>query len=77
MYFLLPETENRSLEDIEIHFSDNDRKMTDRKIKKSSKNTATATDSEKPVEQNSVGVENEKQIKQKTGYSNEGFAADS
>lgn len=29
MYFLLPETENCSLEDIERHFSDNSKKLTD------------------------------------------------
>lgn len=34
MYFLLPETEDRTLEDIEMHFSDNKRKLTDRKIQK-------------------------------------------
>lgn len=28
----MPETENRSLEDIEFHFSDNSKKLTDRKI---------------------------------------------
>lgn len=33
-FFFLPETERRTLEDIEIHFSDNHRKITDRKIKK-------------------------------------------
>lgn len=30
----MPETEDRSLEDIEVHFSDNQRKITDRKIQK-------------------------------------------
>lgn len=34
IYFFIPETERRSLEDIEIHFSDNNRKLTDRKIRK-------------------------------------------
>ena len=34
MYFLIPETENRTLEDIELHFSDNNRKITDIKIAK-------------------------------------------
>lgn len=33
-YIIIPETENRTLEDIELHFSDNDRKLTDRKIQK-------------------------------------------
>lgn len=34
MYFILPETEGRTLEDIELHFSDNSKKLTDRKIAK-------------------------------------------
>lgn len=34
MYFLLPETENRTLEDIELHFSDNKRKLTDIRIRR-------------------------------------------
>lgn len=34
MYKIMPETENRSLEDIEMHFSDNSKKLTDRKIAK-------------------------------------------
>lgn len=33
MYWMLPETENRSLEDIELHFSDNSRSMTDINIR--------------------------------------------
>lgn len=33
-YKILPETENRTLEDIERHFADNSRKLTDRKIAK-------------------------------------------
>lgn len=32
MYLILPETEGCTLEDIEIHFSDNNRKLTDRRI---------------------------------------------
>lgn len=34
IFLYVPETERRTLEDIEVHFSDNNRKMTDRKIKK-------------------------------------------
>lgn len=34
MYFFLPETENRSLEDIEFFFSDRNRKITDVHIRK-------------------------------------------
>ncbi|XP_055302407.1 facilitated trehalose transporter Tret1-like [Sitodiplosis mosellana] len=38
-YFILPETENISLDDIERHFSDNSKKITDRKIRKSNMKT--------------------------------------
>lgn len=38
MYFILPETEGCTLEDIEIHFSDNSRKLTDRYIVRHSEN---------------------------------------
>lgn len=34
MYFILPETEERSLRDIELHFADNTRRFTDIKIQK-------------------------------------------
>ena len=35
IYFYLPETEQRTLEDIELHFSDNNKKLKDIKIPKS------------------------------------------
>lgn len=35
IYFYLPETEKRTLEDIELHFSDNNKKLNDIKIPKS------------------------------------------
>lgn len=34
MYQIMPETEGRTLEDIEMHFSDNSKKITDRNIVK-------------------------------------------
>lgn len=34
MYFILIETEGRSLEEIELHFSDNNRKLCDINIQK-------------------------------------------
>lgn len=37
MYKILPETEDRTLEDIELHFSDDSKKLTDRNIPKSIK----------------------------------------
>lgn len=33
-YYVLPETNNRTLEDIELHFCDNSKKITDHKIVK-------------------------------------------
>ena len=38
MYFILPETEGRTLEDIELHFSDDSTKITDWKIVRVVKN---------------------------------------
>lgn len=40
MYNILPETEGRTLEDIEIHFADNNRKLTDHYIVPNSTNIA-------------------------------------
>lgn len=37
MYLILPETDGRTLEDIEIHYSDNKRSITDTKIQQKSK----------------------------------------
>lgn len=34
IYKIMPETENRTLEDIELHFSDNSKRITDRKIER-------------------------------------------
>lgn len=39
MYFILPETEQRSLEDIESHYSDNKKGITDIYISKDTKTT--------------------------------------
>lgn len=39
MYLILPETEDRTLEEIELHFSDKTKKITDIKIIKSANNT--------------------------------------
>lgn len=38
MYLILPETEGRSLEDIELHYSDDSKKITDRQIAISQRN---------------------------------------
>lgn len=48
-YFILPETEGRTLEDIELHFSVNSRKLTDRKIEKNAAGkNPQISDGEKP-----------------------------
>lgn len=41
MYLILPETENRTLEDIEMHFSDKSKKITHHKISKMSSKCAS------------------------------------
>lgn len=43
VYFILPETEDRTLEEIELHFSDNSKKLTDRNIVKSSNRQTTVS----------------------------------
>lgn len=39
IYFILPETENRDLADIELYFTDNKRKITDRIIPRAAPKT--------------------------------------
>lgn len=52
IYLIMPETENRTLEDIEMHFSDNSKKITDRKIAR----IVEEPDLELNDEHNSVGT---------------------
>lgn len=52
-FFILPETENYTLEEIELHFMDNSKKITDWKIAKS--NTAESGNGNK---KNNLGVDN-------------------
>lgn len=40
MFYILPETEGRSLEDVELHFSDNSRNWTDINIQIMSRHKA-------------------------------------
>lgn len=50
MTFMLPETENRSMEDIEVHFSDNKRSIFDINIRINATN-----DVEEPSNQSKEG----------------------
>ena len=89
MFNILPETENRSLEDIEIHFSDKTKKITNYKIEKldsyhKSKNETKSNSNVMPTNQlASPVIMNEKEettknttnIKQ-TGRDNRGFVND-
>lgn len=56
-YNILPETENRSLEDIEKHFSDNSKKLTDRHIP-ISKSAESAKKADESVYNGSKSLEN-------------------
>lgn len=50
-YNVLPETEGRSLEDIELHFADNSKGICDRKIAKKSKKSANSNGNDKNVKE--------------------------
>lgn len=84
MYFILPETEDRTLEDIELHFSDNNRKLTDRNIAKfdamSKAENLKGNEAAKSISTISSIIETDWQQKfhtAKTGCDNEGFSIES
>ncbi|XP_031637062.1 facilitated trehalose transporter Tret1-like [Contarinia nasturtii] len=72
MYKILPETENRSLEDIEMHFADNSKKFTDRKIPKISKQKRANANDPNEIPNKSVSVIDQIDI----GCDNRGFVND-
>lgn len=59
MYQILPETENRTLEEIELHFSDNKRKINDRHIKKISPSTVDSAFNDGKPTPNTFGQVND------------------
>lgn len=79
MYKILPETENRTLEDIEMHFSDNSKKITDRKIAKIdlSQFALAKNNNELPSRQVSLTGIDEIKKKAGNGCDNQSFVADS
>lgn len=73
MYFILPETENRTLEDIELHFSDDSKNLTDRKIVKATANSIK--EGAIPIVTVSTIVANNKESA--AGFNNKAFETES
>lgn len=79
MYLILPETENRSLEDIEMHFSDDTKTLFDRKIARVNSETNTdEVNGEIPKNnQTVIGHESDElEINAQNGCDNPGFVND-
>ncbi|XP_055305851.1 facilitated trehalose transporter Tret1-like [Sitodiplosis mosellana] len=77
MYKILPETENRTLEDIEMHFADKSKKITDRKIdKRDSRQREHGNDSGRvaPKRVTIVEIDERHDKKNENSYDNCGFA---
>lgn len=86
MYAILPETEDRTLEDIELHFSDNNRKLTDRKIAQFDalskiehvKGSKDNTNNQIPTISTMIETERQQKLASaKTGCDNDGFTMES
>lgn len=81
MFNILPETENRSLEDIEIHFSDKTKKITNYKIEKldlylrESNDTKPNSNGMPTIQQKDESIKSTTNAKQ-TGCDNRGFVKD-
>lgn len=71
MYKILPETENRSLEDIEMHFSDNSKKITHHKIPKIGSKRSTLESSF-----DTSGIPTRTAAEATNGLDNRGFMAE-
>lgn len=74
MYNILPETEGRTLEDIELHFSDNSKNITDRKISKLKSMQTQEKEKESDLSTKPVTINNGIY---KNGCDNQGFTEDS
>lgn len=74
MYLILPETENRSLEDIEMHFSDDTKTLFDRKIARVTSETNTDEVNGDIPKQTVIGRgDDEFEINAQNGCDNRGF----
>lgn len=79
MYLILPETENRSLEEIELHFSDDTKTLCDRKIARatSQSNTDEVKGEIPKTNQTVIGHESDElEINTQNGCDNRGFVND-
>lgn len=79
MYLILPETENRSLEEIELHFSDDTKTLCDRKIARatSQSNTDEVNGEFPKTNQTVIGHESDElEINAQNGCGNHGFVND-
>lgn len=84
MYLLLPETEERTLEDIEMHFSDNKRKLTDRKIarnvtaKSFNDSNAIVIECDRQINESNKQMNSPETIRRKnsTAHTNKAFIGD-
>lgn len=74
IYFILPETENHELEDIELYFSDDKRKITDRIIPKMMPKTVTIDNHvENGVSYGFSNVHIDNLVLRSNGFDNKGF----
>ena len=76
MYKILPETESRTLEDIEIHFADKSKNLTHHKIpKKSKQKQGKESDSSKVAENaiSIISVEDKNKRQAGNGFTNSAF----
>lgn len=78
-YNILPETENRTLEDIELHFSDNSRPITNREItmaKHAVKTKQSEADNLEKTFTVSIVNGNGKSVENSTGFDNKAFESE-
>lgn len=75
MYNILPETEGRTLEDIEVHFSDNTKSITEHKVRKLTREIIAVKTDEKSTKQPVMisGCDKTMKNDHRNGYGNRGL----